>query len=144
MAVYLDLSRIAWAKRHGEIMAYGTWLKTDERGWRPVLVLVRAGDEMSDHCVPCIVTMDRIWLFDEAIGSEIVAADTIAGFIDPLRLTLSKATAFKLLSIIRDHIGDVLQIPPRPFFADPTVVAEAIILDNETGRTVEKEIVENV
>jgi len=137
----IDLSTIAWHRKHGHITVYGTWIRTDS-GWRPALALVRTGDETSDHCVPCIVSMDRLWVFDEQIGDEVKAGEIVAGFIDPLRLSADARTAIYLLSIIRDHMGDVLNIGVRPDVG-ARVVGEVRVTNSETGKTREAEIVEN-
>ncbi|MEG3807017.1 hypothetical protein DBT53_004465 [Aerococcus mictus] len=138
----IDLSMTAWRKVHGQITAYGTWVQMSG-AWRPALVLVRTGDETSDHCVPCIVTMDRIWVVTEEVGNEIQAGRLVASFLDPLRLGPSARNSIKLLSIIRDHIGDVLSIGPRPSKGLRTVVGEAIMTNHSTGKVTETEIVEN-
>lgn len=138
----IDLSMTVWRKVHGSITAYGTWIQI-EGAWRPALVLVRTGDEMSEHCVPCIVTMDKIWVVTEEVGSEVAAGRLIAGFLDPLRLGANAHNANKLLSIIRDHVGDVLSIGPRPSKGLRTIVGDATLTDRASGKVTETEIVEN-
>lgn len=144
MQPILDLRHYHWIKRHGDLTAIGTWIRDAEtNSWRPALVLIRTGDEQSEHCVPCIVTGDKIWVWTEEVGDDQKAAKMVASFLDPLRLPFSKANALKILSIVRWHIGDVLMIPPRPaeFSADQAVEGVVKLTNLETGASREKEFV---
>jgi hypothetical protein len=138
----LNLSKVHFVKRHGSIMAFGTWLKTND-GYRPCLVLIRVGDERSEHCIPCIVTMDNIWVWTEEVGDEVKCGEIVAGFLDYLRLSPTKKNAFKILDVVRNHIGDVLSIPPRPRF-ETVVTADMVVTNNETGQRIETEVTEDV
>lgn len=105
------------------------------------MVLIRTGDEYSDHIYPCVITMDKAWIWDTVIGDEVLAGETLAGFLDPLRLSPNTSTVVGLFNLIHDHLGDLLTIPPYPReYQDGGVVAEALIINHTTGRNREVEI----
>lgn len=138
----IDLTCNAFTKVYGEITVYGTWFNKDGTNWRPALVLTRTGDEHLEYCVPCVMSMDRIWVMDEKIGDEVKAGQIIGSFLAPLRMSMSKRNAYRLLSILRNHIGDAISIGVRPVL-DSEVIADAKFINKTTGKTVETEITEN-
>lgn len=137
----LNLAVYHFRQVHGDLTAYGTWLKQRD-GWRPCLAIVRTGEELSDRTLPCVVTMDKMWVWSEEFGDEMSAAHMAAGFLDPLRLEPDDKSILKLLSVIRFHIGDVISIPPRPVI-ERRVVAQATVTD-AGGRTTDYEVTEDV
>lgn len=142
MSHVIDLGRRAWTRHRGPLTLIGTWLRIDER-WRPCMAIIRAGDEFSDDVFPCIVTMDKAWIWSREVGDEILAGQTLAGFLDPLRLTPDDRTIIWLYNLINDHLQDLLTIPPYlPEQGD--VTATISITDHRSGTTREVEIRDDV
>lgn len=135
----LDLNRRQWTKTRGPITAIGTWLRLDG-SFRPCMVLIRAGSELEDGLIPCVVTQDRAWIWSEEIGDPAEAARTAFQFANCLRLSAhDRRTLIFIASFINDMLGDLLSIPPYQPDTTP-VVAEATMINHSTGRTVETEM----
>lgn len=141
MSPALDLSRQHFAYVKGDLTLIGTWVRTEE-DWRPCMVLIRTGEEFSDHTIPCVVTLDKAWIWSEQVGDIVAAARTTAGFLDALRMQPSKANIIRIRSLIHDHLGDLLTMPPY-VPADRIVLAEITATD-QNGRTIEAEVMEDV
>lgn len=142
MSHTLDLGRRAWTRVRGQVTFIGTWLHVDGR-WRPCMAIIRTGDEYSDFLVPCIVTMDKAWVWSREVGDEVIAGQIMAGFLDPLRLPPDTRTIVWLYNEINDHLQDLLTIPPyRP--ERGAVAAEIVITNHRSGRTSEVEIRDDV
>lgn len=142
MTASLDLSRRAWTRVRGALTLIGTWMLNEDRRWRPVMAIIRTGDELTDHTIPCIVTMDKAWIWSEEIGDPRQAARIAHGFAQALRLDEHEPrTVVRLAMLIHDHLGDLLHIPPYvPDADDADVIGEATVTDRRTGATHELEI----
>lgn len=141
MSAALDLSRYHFRRHKGEITIYGTWCRTRD-DWTPCLVLIRTGEEARDITIPCIVTLDKAWVWDEHVGNMAAAARTTAAFIDALRMSPNKRDILRVLGIIREHLGDLLRIPPyQP--AEQEVIAEVTARGSD-GRVLEVELTDDV
>ena len=139
MAYSIDISRRHWTRVKGPITLIGTWIYNEDRRWRPCMVLIRTGDEFNDHCIPCVVTADKAWIWSREVGDMDECARTLAGFIDPLRLSPNDHDIITLYWLINDHLSDLLHIPP--FAPEPgAVLVEAEITDPMTGKVREVEI----
>lgn len=138
----IDLARRAWTFRRRGLTAIGTWINTGQR-WRPCLVIIRTGEELGEHTVPCVVTIDRAWIWSEDIGDIVAAAHMTAQFLHALRLEPSSRNINRIRSLVHDLLGDLLTIPPRPP-TDKEVVAEIIVTDRASGRTREVELTADV
>lgn len=143
MSRAIDLSLRYFTHTHGDIFVIGSWVFMDGRN-RPCLVLIRTGDEQSDHCIPCIVTVDKAWVWSEDVGDPREAARMAWEFIQALRLDENDQRNFiRIASIIHDHLGDLLTIPPyTPRLSD--VVAELTVINQRTGKITEVEIRDDV
>lgn len=139
----LDLTNRAWV-RHVPmgLTLIGTWMRDADDRWRPALVIVRRGEEGSDHTIPCIVSVDRAWIWEPRVGDAAQAARTCLEFARALRLGEDPRTLVRLHLIINDHLGDLLHIKPRRP-QEQEVVGEVTIRDS-TGRMVEREMLEDV
>lgn len=138
----LDLTVRAWTKDTRGLTAIGTWIRIEGR-FRPCMVLIRAGSEYSDRTVPCVITMDRafVWYEDPAIGNPYEAALIACQFLEVLQAPVDQRNVRNLITVVNDLLGDLLSIPPYPEQQlDRPVVAEVVLTDNVTGRTVETEI----
>ncbi len=141
MSTALDLSRYHFRRRKGDLTVLGTWLRTDE-DWRPCLAIVRTGEEADDRTVPCVITIDKAWIWTEEVGDIVIAAHTTAGFLDALRMTPDNRNILRILSIVRDSLGDLVTMPP--FQAHETYVAAEITVRAPDGSVKEAEVVEDV
>lgn len=141
MQIVLDLSLRHWEKtRHG-ITAIGTWLRQED-GWRPCMVLIRAGGEYDPHSVPCTITVDQAfhWEPSTAISFEQTMMKAI-GFCDALRLSLDRHTVVRLMDFVNDFLSDLISMPPLPESAiEPTDVAHITMVNHTTGRSREVEL----
>lgn len=137
----LDLTRYAWKQQHGDLEAIGTWLLHRD-GPLPCLVLKPTSAQRHDQFIPCVVLQKDAWIWSEAIGDGAEAARSAYDFACALGLSPHNSTnIIRVASIIRDHIGDLLGIPPMP--AEREVVGEVTITD-ERGRVTEREITARV
>ena len=138
----LDLTVSAWVKQHGDIQVFGTWyLDVDGEAPWPCMVLVPAFKSMQHSYAPCVVSLDLAWIWDEPPrGDPEFAMETAMSFCDSLGLSVNFKNCTRVASIIRDHLGDLLAIPPRPKSLEQ-VVADGLVTD-EQGRQHHKEIVD--
>jgi hypothetical protein len=144
----LDLTKYAFKQAHGDITVFGTWWLGDKdkaEGYWPCLVLVptfRMFDTYSYQ--PCVVTLDLAWIWSEEQGSPEFAAETAMSFANSLGMTVDGDTCFRIASMIRDHLEDLIKrIPPRPT-SHQDVVADILITDKNTGRQRHAEIKDDV
>lgn len=135
----LDLTIRQWTKTRGPITAIGTWLRLEGR-FRPCMVLIRAGSELDDRLIPCVILQERAWVWSEDIGDGAQAAQSTFQFAQILGFNSFDAKAiFFIASFIHDLLGDLLTIPPyQP--VDTRSVAEATLINHTTGITTETEI----
>lgn len=139
MGDQLDLTKRHWTRTLHGLTLIGTWLYQGEHmRWRPCMVIMRAGDETSDHFVPCVVPLDTAWVFSEAIGDPRVAARTIHEFLGMLRLTQDKRNNIQLFTLIHDHLDDLAGIPPYPY-GEGALLGELTMTDSN-GRVIEREL----
>ena len=137
----LDLTKYWERRTHGDITAFYTWLYTGE-DYEPALVLVPTYRQHHEKTTPCVVPLRNAWKWDEYLGDPAGCARTCYQFADFLGLNqLSAMTCQRIASIIRDGLGDLVSIPPKP--TERKVVADAIITDHN-GRQRHAEVLDNV
>ena len=136
----LDLTKRVWTSDRLGVRAIGTWIRLDDR-FRPCMVLIPADREYSDRrLTPCVVTLDRAWIWSEEVGDPAAAAFTAYQYAATLGLNAhDKRAVMRLARFIADHLGDLLSIPPYPK-DDQETVAEVTMRDANSGRTIEAEI----
>ncbi|MBI1202619.1 MAG: hypothetical protein GC182_08930 [Rhodopseudomonas sp.] len=134
----IDLTKNAWVKRHGDLTVFGTWYNDREDGWLPCLVILPT----FRPATPCVVMMDLSWIWSEEAGDPAWAADVSSGFAESLGLSPDKKTCIRIAMIIRDHLGDLLTIPPRP--ADAMQIVADAIVKTQDGKERHAEIMGNV
>ena len=135
----LDLTRYHDRFRHGDISVFATW-HGDQL--EPCLVLVPSHYEGHERVTPCIVPLAAAWIWSEAVGDGGHCARTSYQFCHFLRINPDPTACIRITSIIRDHIGDLLSIPPAPF--ERVVVADAIRVDQSTGKEHHHEVTDRV
>lgn len=121
----LDLTRYHQRYQHGDLSVFLTWFGND---LVPCLVIVPSYYEGFDRVTPCIVLQKDAWIWSTAIGDGAHCARTSYQFCQHLRIAPEPNNCIRITSIIRDHIGDILSVPPAPF--DTAVVADAIRRDS--------------
>lgn len=119
----LDLTHFAFKHTRNGITIFGTWVKVDT-SHRPCLVLIREGEERHDFTVPCVLTLEKAYAFDQYAGNEAVGAAILIEFLEKLRLEPSRQNAFLVFSLINDHLDDLLSI--RPFTGADAIKAKSI------------------
>ena len=110
-ATVLDIGNRHFTQAHGDITVIGTWLRNSEGNWRPCLVLIRTGDEYSDYIVPCVVSVDRAYVWSDAVGDGQRAAQMAFQFAEAMRFTPNPKIIIRIASLINDHLGELLGIP---------------------------------
>lgn len=144
MTAVIDLSKRAWTRHTKGLTLIGTWVVNEDDRWRPCMAIIRTGDEYNPAVVPCIVTMDNAWLWDERIGDPRRAAHHATIFADALRMEITPDNLILLAIVIGDHLDDLLHIPPFSPFSTNKVIAEVTITDRTTGRAREVELTADV
>jgi len=134
----LDLTQTHFERAYGDITLFGTWFGKNRR---PALVLVPTNKIGSEYLVPCVVPMDGVWAWDEEKGDGAHCARVCVLFATNMGFGFDTMRMMKIASIIRENIGELYKIPPKP--TERIVVADAIRTD-EYGREHHSEIVENV
>jgi hypothetical protein len=134
----LDLTRYHARHQRGDLAVFLTWHGND---LEPCLVIVPAHYEGHERVTPCIVPQKAAWIWSEALGDGAHCARTSYQFCEFLRINPDPMDCIRITSIIREHIGDLLSIPPAPF--ETVVVADAIRRDSD-GKERYSEIVDRV
>lgn len=145
MSPVLDLDRRHFTRVKGDLTLIGTWIKTEDHDWRACLVIIRTGEEFSEHNVPCVVTADLcyIWADIPGVGDPRRAARMAMRFATALRMADDPKNLLRIAILINDHLDDLLHIPPwAP--RDTVAVAEMEVTDNNTGKTSEIEVKQDV
>ncbi len=142
MTVALDLTRRHFHRTLGDLTLIGSWVLNEDERWRPCLAIIRTGDERCEHTVPCVVTLDKAWIWSQEVGDMLQCADTVAGFLHCLRMNPTKRNIIRIASMVEDHLDDLLNIPPwEPI--EREVLAEITITD-EYGKQREVELTHDV
>lgn len=134
----LDLTRYHERYVHGDLTVFLTWIGDT---LLPCLVIVPSYYEGHERVAPCVVLQTGAWKWSEAIGEPRDCALTSYQFAQHLRMSTDPRTVIRITSIIRDHIGDLLAVPPAPF--ERIVVGDAIRRDQD-GREHYSEISDRV
>lgn len=129
----LDLTHYVFKHARKGITIYGTWVAT-ENGHRPCLALIRQGEEQHRHTIPCVLTLEKAYAFDQYVGNQSVGAAILIEFLEKLRLEPTRQNAFLIFSLINDHLDDLLSMPP---YAEPdrkTKNLGVLTISSEVGR----------
>jgi hypothetical protein len=106
------------------------------------MAIVRAGDR-PEQMVPCVVTMDRAWIWSEEVGDPRQAAQMTHAFVQALRMADNIKNVIALHLLIQDHLGDLLSIPPRPTLVGEAI-AEVTVTERQSGKSHEVELTADV
>lgn len=139
MKYALDLTRYHHKRQHGDITAFYTWFGEE---LRPALVLIPTYRQDNQRTTPCIIPLDNAWKWDENVGDPEGCARSCFQFAGYLGLDpLSSMTCQRIASIIRDGLGELLSIPPKP--DERIVVADATVTD-QNGKQRHFEVMSDV
>lgn len=137
---HVDLRRYHSRHEHGDLTVFLTWAGPQAM---PAMVIVPARKLGHEDCPVCIVRLEGLWIYSEEIGDPQQAAIETLRFARFLGIDSGSAMGpMRVLSIIRDHLGDIAMIPPRPR-DNSRVVAEAIKVDHATGQETSLEITDD-
>lgn len=138
----LDLSKRHDTFRAGDITVILTWM---QHNGRPCMVLIPAFTKLHfDRITPCIIPIDNAWAWAEETGDGAHAAITSIQFAACLGFnTGDPRGAFRVTSVIREYLAELLRMPPKPDF-DQVVVAHTHLLNTSTGKVIEGEVSEDV
>lgn len=122
----------------GGIVLWVTW---DRITGRPCMILTRNIARIShERIIPCVVPLDRAWMWDERTGDDHECNVTCGIFAPNLGLSpFEVRDVFAIKSLIRNHLHDLITCPPLPA-EDKETAADALITDNATGTVTHKEI----
>ena len=136
----LDLTKPHFEKRRGDLMLYGAW---HGKRLRPCLVVLPA--YRTGRMVPLVIEVDDAWQWqpDDIDADPRRSAQLIGTFLLANGMDASNTfTAMKVASLIHDHLGDLLRIPPKS--TEDVIVADAFQTDRDTGKVTHKEVIERV
>lgn len=137
----LDLTKHHFQQQHGDLTLFGAWAGDEKE---PCLVLLPTYSHGKKRTPLCVLqsTAFRWNPDDRDVDATTSAQQTMLfaaanGFDCGNQITLMRIT-----SLIHDHLGDLLSIPP--YYGEREVVADMIITDNATGKVTHKEVSDHV
>lgn len=131
-----DLSNHHAIYPKGSVSVVLTWnLKSGE----PTMVLVNNEVLNGKRVVPCLIPMSRAWVWDEQRGDLDQTAFAAVMFCDHLGFTPNNRNVFRVLDMVREHLGDFLAMPPLSE-ERKEIVAEMTVIDNATGSAKDVEV----
>jgi hypothetical protein len=137
----LDLTKFHEIFSRGDISVIMTWLLTD---FSPCMVLAPAFLRWENEKItPCIIPLSMAYLWDPSTGDAAHCVDTAARFARALGYVPNMETTHRIVTIIHDHLGDLVLMPLRPTY-DQTFAGELTITDKNSDRVIVKEITEDV
>lgn len=146
MKATIDIDRYHFRRVLGDLTVIGTWIHIDDQ-WRQCLAIIRTGEELHEATTPCLITVDQAWLWSEApgIGDPRRAARIAREMLISLRMDENNINnAIRIASLIHDHLGDLLTIPPYSPVEPAPVIAEVTMRDTDTGKVREVELRDHV
>lgn len=138
----LDLRIYAHWQTHGEFDVVLTWYITTGE---PCIVLLPSGRRPDDmDMIPCVVTLNNAFRWDESLGDPVFIKDTLEDWAPALGFgTHDNRRKNRVLSLIRDYLGEMIAMPPAGHQAHE-VVADVFHRDLETGKVKHIEVKDHV
>jgi|GEM_PF-1358200 len=140
--IALDLNYYAWASHQGTLTLIGTWLLSDEKK-QPCMVIIRRDEETNPYTVPCIIPLERAWIWDEKTGDAGQRTFAAFEFCERLRIEPTQRNLVKLMIAVNHRLEDLIKMPPFPrgaFVDDGEVIGEGVIINRDTGQAREFEL----
>lgn len=141
----LDLTVYQWRQAHGDLTVFGTWLRVEDGtvgclaiGWTRHL-----GKDPTRTGPVAVLRQESAWIFDEHVGDPVLAATEVVRWVRGLGMGEGPMQPMRLLSIIRDHLEDLIRLPPRPEM-EQKAVALAHMRDPGTGKIETVEVKDDV
>ena len=130
----LDLTRRHFQRNRGSLTFIGSWIRDhEEERYAPVMVIMRAGEELKPGTIPCIIPMDVAWMWDPSIGDMVTVAQTVGEFMAMLRMDFTERDAIRFVNNVHDMLADLLLMPRTPPGAEPEIIADLLATDLESG-----------
>ncbi len=133
-------------EKHGMVVWGMWWLDLDQNKYQPALVLTHAGRPLvPGKTMPCIVPLDECWRWAAHgdVGDPAGVAKTVVEWLSAGYLPGNVHSArdrVNVLDAVNSYLPDLINMPPKPRFAQ-RVVGEAATIDHQTGRIIdEKEL----
>lgn len=139
----VDISKYHFRHESGFLVAIGSWAKHGPGDWRRCLVIMRRWSFGSGD-MRLFTVFDDIdlpnWALDSPGYGDAAWAMTMAlRGCEELDITADKANAIRIIALVNEHLYELLMMPPRPPM-DTVAIADVVIRERETGRTIEKEV----
>ncbi len=134
----LDLTQSHFVKTRGDLTLYGSWYGERLRPCLVVLPAFKAG-------TPLVVELDSAfrWNPDDPEVSPRASAAMVMQFLQANGMDyVNGITHMRVLSLIHDHLGDLVKMPVKPL--KTVVVGDAFRTDTDTGKVTHQEIVKRV
>lgn len=134
----LDLTQSHFTQTRGDLTIYGSWYGERLRPCLAVLPTLRQG-------TPLVVEIDSAWKWnpDDYDADPRLTAPMVMMFLQQNGMDFANVmTHHRVLSLIHDHLGDLLRMPVKPLTTE--VVADAFRTDHDTGKLTHSEIIKRV
>lgn len=116
----IDLSRHHFVRHLGDLSIYGSWLfNSDQEAEEPCLVVVPRYQRTGFK--PCVVALSAAYKYNDPRYLARVSWE----FLNLLGFAQTPTEGHKIASLIHDHLGDLLTMPPSPTTA--IIMADATI-----------------
>lgn len=126
----IDLTRHNFMRPSGDLVIFGTWIwSADQNDYEPALVIVPR--YRRDGFKPCCVALSSAWKYNEP--KYLAHAAQI--FLGMLGMQDGMSNAHAVASLIHDHLGDLIKMPPNP--TQSIVVADATVTIDGIKRSME-------
>lgn len=137
----IDLTRYAWRREQRGFVIYGTWMHRTDGQYEPALVVTPNRAVSHERTTPFCIPLRNAWIWSEEEGDPRHCARTSAAALHEMGMAVSNLACIGLTMLVRDHLGDLQHIPPRP--GERVVAADAIITE-ASGKQRHAEITETV
>jgi hypothetical protein len=133
-----DLTKNHAVYSRGDVLIWLTW--NFLTGQRCMVLTPRVDRINHERITPCVILQDDAWRWAEETGDEGDVAITAAIFCANLGFNPNNIkNVIKIVSIVRDLMGELLALPPMPR-EGMEVAADLIITNNDTGQEVHREV----
>lgn len=137
----VDISRYHFRRELGFLAVIGTWAKTEDGPRRCLAIMRKWAYGSSDMRI--FVVFDDVdlpeWSLDTLHGNYIGAMKRALQACRDLDIDESAANCHAIITLVCDHLYDLIMMPPRPA-GEMVPVADIVITERESGRRVEKEL----
>lgn len=129
--VAIDLKRCQRDPRHiGDLSVYFTWIfNEDQEADEPCLVIIPRYQRQGFK--PCVVALSAAYKYNDPRYLARISWE----FLSLLGFAQTPSEGHKVASLIHDHLGDLLTMPPSP--TTTIIVADAFIGSGRDKRSLE-------